>query len=342
MTRCPVCAGLRTRLAAFESGAPGSQADWESTGKRLDTWLADFLGSQTAPSGTVVAIPRPRARWKDTRWRLGWVAGLAAAASVAAAVIIVRQGSVEVRQASIQAHVAVPPAPPANPVPIETPAPTAADEGRTLAAAKPVQKHATPLPVAAAAPVEDQPAAKPEEPQVAQETADEAETPAAPPVSANPTGGGGASRAMGRNSAMSRANLVQPAPPAPVPAAPPTMRLEAGAEVWIRILSLQRQSDGTFTFHGSLLLPIEHAQVAVLRKGTDVYGWGRLSHGQTSLLIQEFAVQRVPYRLIDRGGHARGVISPGMPGSGKTVEFSSGQVLELFLASESNYEKVPN
>jgi hypothetical protein len=63
---------------------------------------------------------------------------------------------------------------------------------------------------------------------------------------------------------------------------------------------------------------------------TLAYGSGAVSLGQTSLLIREFVIRGARYTLSNAGG-----------GTGKTVQFDAGQVLELFLASASIYERAP-
>jgi hypothetical protein len=159
-----------------------------------------------------------------------------------------------------------------------------------------------------------------------------AEPPQQPPAPAVPSGTSRASRSLGSVTGVSRANLPFQSPlPTPPKAAPASLRIEAGTAVWIRLNSFSRQSDGGFTFRGSLLLPVAPAHTVPLDRGTLVDGSGVVSQGQTSLLVKEFVTHGVHYTLNNAGG-----------GTGKTVQFDAGQVLELFLASASIYERVSN
>jgi hypothetical protein len=116
---------------------------------------------------------------------------------------------------------------------------------------------------------------------------------------------------------------------------PAHFRLEAGTRLWIRLNSVNRQPDGGFTFQGSLLLPVNRANEVLLDRGTEVNGSGSLSQGRTSLFITDLVVQGTRYVLSRTTGstHAQ------PPGRGEAVQFDSGQILEMWLASASNYEK---
>ena len=142
----------------------------------------------------------------------------------------------------------------------------------------------------------------------------------APAVSA---GSGNVSRAFRRGTGLSRANLPVSVPP---PSGPASMRLEVGTAVWIRLNSVTRRPGGAFIFRGTLVLPVN-----ALEGGTQVGGTGIVSKGQTSLVVQHFVRRGVIYELKSPAG-----------GSGKTVSFEAGHVLELFLSSTSIYERPPH
>jgi hypothetical protein len=114
-------------------------------------------------------------------------------------------------------------------------------------------------------------------------------------------------------------------------------KLEAGTRLWIRLNSVKRQPGGSFTFQGSLLLPVNRAHEVLLDRGTEVNGSGSVSQGRTSLFITELVVQGARYIL----SGATGATDARPPGTGGAVQFDSGQVLEMWLASSSTYEKGP-
>lgn len=150
-------------------------------------------------------------------------------------------------------------------------------------------------------------------------------------------------------------------------------RIEADTRLWIKVNSVSRQPDGSFTFRGALLEPVKQAGTVLLDQGSGIIGSGRVSQGKTSLLIGEVIVGGTHYRLKGavhaplapgaRGGSqgmhasptlgawAGGSASTGKaasgtrntqpPGTGPAVEFDAGKVLETWLASTSTYEKVP-
>jgi hypothetical protein len=326
LTRCEACAGLHDRLLSFERGGlPGHEGEWADTQKRLDNWMAGFLASEAArPAGSAAASRRRPHLSHVGRWRLTWVAGLAAAALLAATVVLMRRDSSVPRPAHTEARATIPRIPPPHPAPVEMPALKAAKP------AKAARKHISPLPI----PVEEQPAPKSVESGATEQAANVAEPPAQPTVTTAPGGTSGASRAVGSVPGMSRTHLpfqsLQSTPTQPTPA---SLRIEAGTAIWIRLNSVSRQAGGSFTFRGSLLLPV--ANVILLDQGTLVYGSGAVSQGQTSLLIREFVMRGARYTLSNVGSSAGG-------GTGKTVQFDAGQVLELFLASASIYEQAHN
>ena len=125
------------------------------------------------------------------------------------------------------------------------------------------------------------------------------------------------------------------APPGVVANHAASLRLEAGTRIWIRLNSKSSQPDGSFTFTGSLHLPLSQGGATLLARGTAVTGRGTLIQGHASLLITEFVVQGTHY-LLKAATTAK---SAETPGAGKAVKFEGDQILEVFLASPSVYEK---
>jgi hypothetical protein len=152
---------------------------------------------------------------------------------------------------------------------------------------------------------------------------------------------------------------------------PASYRIEANTRLWIKVNSVNRQPDGSYTFRGALLEPVKQAGVVLLDQGSEIIGSGTVSQGKTSLLIAELVVGGTHYKLKNasssvnapaasagsvrkssgaaggfvsgsagkRSSGARNALPPGT--SGPAVEFDAGRVLETFLASDSVYEKAP-
>ena len=142
-----------------------------------------------------------------------------------------------------------------------------------------------------------------------------------------------ASSAPAKGGAHSAANAM--ARPAMVH--PSIYRFAADTRLWIKLDAVNRQSDGSFTFQGSLLEPVTEAGGALLRRGTQVVGSGTLNQGKTSLVVGQIVIGADRYNLKGASG---GTNAPG-PGAGPAVEFEAGKVLEMFLDSTSVYEKTP-
>ena len=60
-----------------------------------------------------------------------------------------------------------------------------------------------------------------------------------------------------------------------------------------------------------------------------------MSQGKTSLLVTELVIRRARYTL--KG--AAGATNARPPGTGGAVQFDAGRILEMWLASDSTYEK---
>ncbi len=126
--------------------------------------------------------------------------------------------------------------------------------------------------------------------------------------------------------------VARPSPPEPA-----LLRLPAGTRLWIQTNSVNREPDGSFTFRSSLLLPMGEANATPLYRGTEVYGSGSANQSRVALSITEFVVAGAHYKL--KG--VPNVTNAQTSGTGATVAFDAGQVLEIFLASDSIYERVP-
>jgi hypothetical protein len=132
---------------------------------------------------------------------------------------------------------------------------------------------------------------------------------------------------------------VRPASPEMDPEAPANIpavfRLEAGTRLWIRLISLHRQPDGSLLFRGTLFEPIDRSAGVSLDQGTEIAGVETTSQGRTSVMVTEFVVQAVRYTLRSPNG-AKNAPKPGV---GAAVQFDTNQVVETFLEATSTYEK---
>jgi hypothetical protein len=118
--------------------------------------------------------------------------------------------------------------------------------------------------------------------------------------------------------------------------APSVIHLPAGTRIWVSLESSPAHTSGHFQFTGTLLLPVTVSNVVVLEKGTPVTGAGESSGGQTLLQITEFVSQGRRYLV--RTNPAPDTLS--LAGSGKVVQFQSGQVAELWLESAATYDAI--
>jgi hypothetical protein len=125
---------------------------------------------------------------------------------------------------------------------------------------------------------------------------------------------------------------MDPEAPANIPA---VFRLEAGTRLWIRLISLHRQPDGSLLFRGTLFEPIDRSAGVSLDQGTEIAGVETTSQGRTSVMVTEFVVQAVRYTLRSPNG-AKNAPKPGV---GAAVQFDTNQVVETFLEATSTYEK---
>lgn len=114
------------------------------------------------------------------------------------------------------------------------------------------------------------------------------------------------------------------------------LRLETGARLWIRLTAISRKPDGSFTFRGTLLQPVELANANRLDQGTELAGSGAVNNGHVTVLVKGFTVGGTNYALQNdsSGSNKR-------PGTGLAVELDPGKLLEVWLASSSVYRKTP-
>jgi hypothetical protein len=94
--------------------------------------------------------------------------------------------------------------------------------------------------------------------------------------------------------------------------------------------------DGSFQFHGILLLPVAQSGPVPLDRGAEVIGVGTRNQGQTSLAVTDLVVQGVRYTLKDGSG----VMNAQTPGAGGGVDFHRSQVLDMRPTATTLYEKV--
>jgi hypothetical protein len=123
-----------------------------------------------------------------------------------------------------------------------------------------------------------------------------------------------------------------------------SVRFASGTRVWIRLNSVSRQPDGSFTFKGSLHLPVQEANGLLLDRGTEINGSGTVNQAGTSLLVTEFVVEGAHFTLKSAAGQAQGpaqVASPAPPAQPQTEPptIQSGQTPEQVQAVLGDPEK---
>jgi len=134
-----------------------------------------------------------------------------------------------------------------------------------------------------------------------------------------------------------------PAPPSlprnPAPAAaishPPTLSLDPAGRLLIVLSLVSPKPDGSFQFHGTLLLPVAQPGPIPLDRGAEVIGVGSRSQGRTSLAVTDLIIQGVRYTLKD----GRGVMNAHTPGAGGRVDFDRSQLLDMWPTATAVYEK---
>ncbi len=116
---------------------------------------------------------------------------------------------------------------------------------------------------------------------------------------------------------------------------PASLHLAAGARLWLALESFSFQADGRVVFHGSLLLPLNSTGSSALDHGTVVSGFVTSAQGQSSVLLSEIVIRGAHYKLKSQAGAGNARAA----GSGGAVQFDSGKVLEMWVSSDSIYER---
>lgn len=373
--QCPACAELHSRLLNFNKGSlPEREGEWKEAQKRLDNWLAEFLSSDAVASRPLEQAKAcgPVLWWKGISraappWKMRWAFGVAAVfVLVIAGVLIVRRKSALTPQVQIAARTTVPQEPTTNPAPAQELVERPNSERRIGQESKAAMHTAPSTANVLTAKAQDsgglRKAGGLREPQAASslpssgasstpptQTA-EAYTPSLPNVRQSSSISSRIRSSVPAKAPSMLSTTLAPRPSAPASSVeshvgpkvvtehPAYLRFEAGTRLWIRLNSVKRQPDGSFTFQGSLLLPVNRANEVLIDRGTEVNGSGSVIQGRTSLFITELVVQGARYIL----SGATGATDARPPGTGGAVQFDAGQVLEMWLASASTYEKAPD
>jgi hypothetical protein len=317
LRHCADYADLQSRLANFDAGAsPEPEAVWKETRKRLDNWLEGFLRAEAASlrAAKSDAPSRRGLRWEMfwrplISWKVAWGLGVAALlVLIADAVVVLELRREQPPRVQVAARPAVPQRQPANAPPPEKPAEKNLSQGRIEKPTRAPREHGLP--------------------QLAAHL---------PPKQQAPSGQGrGAPGGQVATPLPSSPPLNAAAPPATEPA--PSLRLEPGAHLLLALSSFKALASGSSQFHGTLLLPVVHTGPVLLDRGAEVFGAGTTIQGQTSLAVTEFVIQGVRYTLKVGDGAMKAQI----PGAGGAVQFDRSQVLEMWPASPSIYEKAPD
>jgi hypothetical protein len=112
---------------------------------------------------------------------------------------------------------------------------------------------------------------------------------------------------------------------------PSQLQFEAGVRLVISLNSITRRPDGSFTFRGTLLLPVTLTGAVSLDPSTKLFGSGA-ANGRTAS-VTGFTVNGENYELLAANGSSK------QPGSGPAVQLDPGKVLEMWFTSASVYEK---
>ena len=116
---------------------------------------------------------------------------------------------------------------------------------------------------------------------------------------------------------------------------PPTLWLDPAGRLLIVLSSISPKPDGSFQFHGKLLLPVAQPGPVPLDRGAEVIGVGSRNQGRTSLAVTDLVIQGVRYTLKD----GRGIMSAHTPGAGGRVDFGRSQLLDMWPTATAVYEK---
>jgi hypothetical protein len=159
------------------------------------------------------------------------------------------------------------------------------------------------------------------------------------PESVAPTPAQPATSEMEQNAATPttdpRRDSPQSSTPETVQAQPlPRLQFDAGNRLLIRVISINRQPDKSFTFRGTLLQPITLADGGLLDQNTKLSGWGSVGiGGHVIVSVTRLTISGTDYALHSSPGEKEG------PGGASAIELVPDRTLELFLAKASVYEK---
>ena len=317
LAQCADCSDLQSRLLNFEQEIePEPEMAWNQTRTRLDNWLEGFLRSEAAglhrsQKGFLSDRVSIREGIRDffTSRKIVWTLSVAAGlVLIVDGVLFLRHRQEQTPPAQVAARPTVPPNPPQRPP--ETQGKTPGQEGLRAAGNNP------PL--------------SPENPHR--------------PDTVEPIAPGGP--ALGNATAACPTCPTVGGPAHPPPAlpqnttpvtAPPRLRLDPANRLFIVLSSIHIDPNGSFQFHGTLVLPVSQSGPIPLDRGAEVLGVGTMSQGQTSLSVTELKVQAGRYRLKDGTG-AMNAQTPG----GNGVDFHRSQVLDMWPVARAVYEKVPD
>jgi anti-sigma factor RsiW len=126
----------------------------------------------------------------------------------------------------------------------------------------------------------------------------------------------------------------------PTGEAPPSVRFDAGARLWIHLNSTNPLPDGSFTFQGSLIQPAANAvNKKSLDPGTQLSGSGLDKGGRVTVLVKTLTIQGITFVLPGAASGSGASMNEQMPGSGKALQFQNGNVLEVWITVPSTYAR---
>ncbi len=362
LAQCSACADLRNRLLDFEGGGPPQpEAVWVQTRTRLDNWLEGFLRSEAA------RVRSPKHDKPTTRASIGesilnfftprkiiWALSVALVfAVIVDGALLLEYKREHLPQVQVAVRPTAPPEPPANAVPAQNPPAQGTETPKLTPREEGLPKVGENSPARAE---------NPNRPK-----AGESKAPAAPalpsaspdhnplgmtaravlPSRPKPAAGAGADPTS-RPSNGSTADCptcirIFPSPLAPAQHAvgapispPPTLSLDPAGRLLVVLSSISPKPDGSFQFHGILLLPVAHLGPIPLDRGAQVIGVGTGSQDQISLAVTDLVIQGVRYTLKEGSG----AMNAQTPGTGGGVHFERSQVLDMSPKATAVYEKV--
>ena len=377
LRQCHECSEACARLVNFaQETAPEQDSEWVNAEKRLKNWIDPFLLSHAAnsksPTG-VAAVPPGNDAPKVFWWKLLPAMGIATVLLVVAGMFFTRHGRVSSTPAQVATRQAPPQIVDSPPLPIAkapeqtrestTPAnPTRETSSQTAKSSAPIVHRSTqpsvdtqlePSQPEPSRPeiLAPQPSPRPASPPANTPNSDQSSMTAQAPI---PPGLSSNDQIL---SVPESASLVPsgPVPTAPAPTHasrpafsakagmrsakpaehPERFRFLAGTQLWIRVVAISPQSDGSFEFGGTLLQPVSDAGGALLGQGTQVNGSGSVKETATMVSVRGFVAGGVRYVLPT----GTGAVNQQSPWTGKAVQFSKGQILQMWISSETVYEK---